>query len=141
MRLALLLLAPSLAAANPWTRDQGHFFLAANYSRIATSSYFAPDFKTIPIVPYEQHVVSLYGEVGLYSRWLTATVEGTLYRRSRIVGEGYTEGVGDWRVGLWSGVVDKPVRFTVGMIVGIPTGDATPSAGAKADRDAQQIAR
>jgi hypothetical protein len=138
---AWVLLWPLWASAGPWTRERGHLFIAQSYSHIASNRYFAPDFNIVPILPYEQHLWSLYGEVGVISRWLTVTVDGTLYRRSRIVGQGYTEGVGDWRIGVWSGIVDKPVRFTLATLVGIPLGDPAPSAGAGADRDAQQIAR
>ena len=75
--VALLVTLPSLAQAGPWTRDRGHFYLSSSYSRIAASSFYGPDFKTVPILPYEQHLVSLYGEVGLVTRWLTASVDGS----------------------------------------------------------------
>jgi hypothetical protein len=139
--LALIVTCSSTAKAGPWTRDQGHFYLNTSYSRIATDHYYGPDFHVVPILPYTQQVVGVYGEVGILSRWLTATVEGTLYRRNAISGQGYTEGVGDWRVGVWTGLVEKPVHLGFGLTVGIPVGDRAPSAGPGADPDAQQIAR
>jgi hypothetical protein len=132
--------APRRARAGAWTRDEGHFYVNTSYLRIATRRYFAPDFSVVDINPYEQHVVSLYGEVGLITRWLTGTLEGTLYRRNRLVNQGYTEGVGDFRVGLWTGLVTSPVRLSFGLTLGIPTGDAEPRAPG-GDEVAQQTAR
>jgi hypothetical protein len=134
------LLAPWLARASAWTRDEGHFYIGTSYQRIATARYYAADFHVVDINPYEQHVVGFYGEVGLLSRWLTGTVEGTLYRRNRLVGSGYTEGVGDFRVGLWTGLLTAPVHLAFGVTLGIPTGDPTPRAPG-GDEAAQQTAR
>lgn len=135
------LLMPSVARAGAWTLDRGHFYLNTSYSRIAASSFYGADFNKVSIMPYTQQVWGWYGEVGLMSRWLTATVDGTLYRRNGIARQGFTEGVGDWRLGLWTGLVTRPVRLSLGMIVGIPLGDSAPSAGPNADAEAQQIAR
>jgi hypothetical protein len=136
-----LLVAPSLAHAGAWTRDAGHFYINTSYSRIAASSVFDANFDVVHTKPYEQHVWGLYGEIGVIDRWLTATVEGTLYRRNEIVDQGHTEGMGDWRVGVWSGLVTKPLRLAIGTTLGIPVGDPYPSAGRTADSGAQQIAR
>jgi hypothetical protein len=132
--------ASASAHAGAWTRDAGHHYVNISYSRIATSTLFAPDFSKVPIPPYEQHQLGFYGEVGLVSRWLTATVEGTLYRKNRLVGQGATDGFGDVRLGAWSGLVTQPVRLALGITVGIPTGDPRPSAPS-ADPEAQLIAR
>ena len=84
-RLVLaLLFAPTLAHAGAWTRDQGHFYLGTSYLRISAERLYAPDFQVVPIVPYTQHVWSFYGEVGLVTRWLTATVDGTVFRWNQI---------------------------------------------------------
>lgn len=53
---------------------------------------------------------------------------------------GATQGVGDLRLGLWSGLVTAPFRLTAGLLVGVPLGDSMPSAGAGADPDAELIA-
>src|SRR5438105_4029737 len=98
--LVALLAVPMVARAGAWTRDEGHFYIGATYLRISTARYHGVDFHVIDIRPYTQHVVGLYGEVGLVSRWVTATVEGTLYRRNELTSQGYTEGIGDFRVGL-----------------------------------------
>ena len=139
--LLVVLLCPSLARAGAWTRDAGHGYVNTSYAEIAASRFYSPDFRVVPIRPYAQHLVSVYGEVGLVSRWLTATVDGTLFRYNRIADAGATYGAGDWRVGLWTGLVTKPLRLSFGVTVGLPTGDARPNAGAGADADAQEIAR
>jgi hypothetical protein len=142
--LLLLLLAPTSAEAGPWTRDQGHFYLNVNYSRIAARRLFALDYSLQPDPApsdpiYTQHALGLYGEVGIVSRWLTASVEGQLYRHNRI-DEAVTEGMGDLRVGLWTGLVTAPVRLTAALLVGLPTGDPAPRAGDGADLRARRNA-
>ncbi|MGZ3406558.1 MAG: hypothetical protein ACXVAN_08970, partial [Polyangia bacterium] len=97
MTCALVLWA-TRASAGPWTRDAGHGYLGTGWSRIAATSVFGPDGKTLPIAPYEQNAWSLYGELGLVSRWLTATVESTLVRDNAQAGD-HTTGMGDWRFG------------------------------------------
>lgn len=139
--MATLLLVPSMASAGAWTRDAGHGYANVSYGEISATRFYSPDFRVVPIQPYAQHVVNVYGEVGILSRWLTATVDGTLFRYNRITDAGATLGVGDWRLGLWTGLVTKPVRLSFGVTVGIPTGDPTPHAPAGADADAQEIAR
>jgi hypothetical protein len=136
-----LVLAPTLAHAGAWTRDRGHFYLGTSYLRIAADRLYAPDFKVVPIAPYTQHVWSFYGEVGIITRWLTATVDGTLFRWNQIADAGHTYGIGDFRLGLWTGLVDKPVRFSFGFTAGFPTGDPLPKAPPGSDSDAQLIAR
>jgi hypothetical protein len=136
-----LLAGGAVAHAGPWTRDAGHHYLNLSYQRIATSTLFSPDFSKVAIPPYEQHQLGFYGEVGVVSRWLTATIEGTLYRKNRLVGQGATDGVGDLRLGAWTGLVTQPVRLALGLTVGIPTGDPRPSAPPGADDEAQLIAR
>jgi hypothetical protein len=141
-RLTLLLVLGNAAAAwaGPWTRDAGHFYLSTSYLRIAATSFYGPDFSVVPIRPYEQQLVDFYGEVGAVTRWLTFTVDGVAYRRNELVGQGFTQGVGDWRVGVWNGLLVRPFRLAIATTVGIPFGDAHPSAGAGATVAQQQIA-
>jgi hypothetical protein len=141
-RLALLvaLFGPAAAQAGPWTRDAGHFYLGTSYLRIAANDFYGPDFSIVPIRPYEQQLVSFYGEVGVVSRWLTLAVDGVPYRHNELVGQGYTQGVGDWRIGAWSGILTRPFRLAVAATVGIPFGDAHPSAGPSATVAQQQLA-
>jgi hypothetical protein len=137
---ALALSWPVAALAGPWTRDAGHFYLGASYLHIDATRFHGADFSIVPIRPYRQDVVSLYGEVGVLSRWLTLAVDGVPYRRNELIDQGRTEGVGDWRVGFWSGIVTRPFRLALATTVGIPFGDAHPSAGASASVLDRQVA-
>ena len=123
--LVVLVLWSTPAAAGPWTRDQGHGFVITGWSRIAATSVFAADGSTVPIRRYEQNAWSGYGELGLVSRWLTATVESTLVRDNQ-QGDDHTAGMGEWRFGAWSGVVVRPVRLSLGATVTVPLGSPTP---------------
>ena len=58
--------------------------------------------KVAFIAPYEQNAWNLYGELGVISRWLTATVESTLVR-DNLQANAHTTGIGDGRFGSWSG--------------------------------------
>lgn len=144
--LAAVSLGAREARAGAWTRDKGHFYLNLNYSRIAAKGFFGLDYNVYPMrqpgdpanVIYEQHALGLYGEVGLLSRWLTATVEGQLYRRNVSTGQGFTEGLGDLRVGAWTGLITAPVRLSVGFLLGVPTGDPLPSPGPEAEARCRQ---
>lgn len=147
--LALVSAWPVTAQAGAWTRDQGHFYVNLNYSRIAATGFFGADFQIYPkrlpgdpqTVIYEQHVLGIYGEVGILSRWLTATVEGQLYRHNLAPGQGYTGGLGDLRFGAWTGLVTSPLRLSLGVIVGAPTGDPLPSPGKEAEARCDQANR
>jgi len=138
--VAAVLAWPRVASAGPWMREPGHVYLNVSYSHISASDFYTPDFQITPIQPYQQHVLGFYGEVGL-APWLTATLDGTLYRRNEILDRGYTEGVGDWRLGVWTALSRARVKLALGLLVGIPLGDPSPSAGPLADADAQQVAR
>jgi len=130
----VVLLWAARASAGAWTPDAGHGYVATGWSRIAATSVFAGDGTTLPIPRYEQNAWTAYGEVGLISRWLTATVEATLVRDNAQAGD-HTTGIGDWRFGAWSGVVVRPVRLSFGATVTVPLGSPTPRdlAGAGAD--------
>src|SRR5262249_55988785 len=84
---------------------------------------------------YTQHTLSFYGEVGLISRWLTATLEGQLYRRNILDGQGFTDGMGDLRIGAWTGLLRAPVRLSLGFTAGVPAGDAAPRGADQATND------
>jgi hypothetical protein len=120
-----VLLAATHAWAGAWTREQGHGYVGTSWSRIAANSVFAGDGSTLPIVRYEQHAWTAYGEVGVVSRWLTATVESTLVRNAS-QGDAHAIGMGDWRLGAWTGVVERPVRLSLGATATMPIGSPTP---------------
>ena len=70
----LTMLCGARASGGAWTREAGHGYVGTGWSRIAATKVFARDYRTAPIAPYEQNAWNLYGELGLVSRWLTATV-------------------------------------------------------------------
>lgn len=131
------------AAGPPWTRDEGSFYVGAGYAVLRADQVFAPDFSVVRIQPYTQHVVSLYGEVGILRRWITATVEAVVYRRNHLEAQGYTQGLGDLRLGVWTGLLQRPLHLAAGLLLGVPSGDPDPSRGldAHADEGARLIAR
>jgi hypothetical protein len=139
--LLALILLPAPVFAGAWTRDQGHFYVNTSYLHISATQLYSPNFERVPILPYSQHVWAFYSEVGIINRWLTATVDGTLFRYNGIADSGHTYGLGDFRVGLWTGLVTKPVRLSFGVTVGLPTGDPLPAAPSGSDADAQLVAR
>jgi hypothetical protein len=120
-----LLAGATTAQAGPWTHDAAHGYVGTSWSGIAATSVFAGDGSTEPIRRYEQNAWSVYGELGLVSRWLTATVESTLVRDNVQAGD-HTTGIGDARFGAWSGVVTRPVRLALGATVTVPLGSPTP---------------
>lgn len=151
--LAALLIQALPANANPWTRDSGNVYLNLNYSLIAASGVYLPDGgrRDFPDNDrdgnpdrYLQHTVGLYSEIGVIDRWLTATVNLTLLRHSSLTQQASDEsfaqrisavGAGDMAVGLWSGLLTWPLRVTIGVVFGIPTGDPVP----KADDEETQL--
>lgn len=147
MRVTTLLLAavllPSSVHAQAWTRDAGSAYVQFSHLYIRASSFYAPDGNTFALLrgDYVQHVVGFYGEVGLVDRWLMMTLEGELFRRNILKNQGATAGFGDLRAGFWTGLVEKPFRLSMGVLVGFPTGDATPTAGPGATPEEEAIAR
>ena len=137
--LALALAKAPAAHAGPWLREPGHFYLNTGYAHIAASRFFAPDFSVVSIVPYEQHLWTFYGEVGVAS-WLMVSVEGVALRRASLRGQGATLGVGDWRVGAWTKIPVPKVKLAFATLVGLPLGDSRPHAGKDASPDEQAVA-
>src|SRR5262249_45444113 len=68
-------------------------------------------------------------------------ISSEAYRRNQLDTQGRTEGLGDTRLGLWTGVLTEPFRLSLGVIADLPTGDSAPSAGANATSEAAGIAR
>ncbi len=147
MRSATLLLiatvVPCSVNAQAWTRDAGSAYVQFSHLYLRASSFYGPDGNTFGLLrgDYVQHVVGFYGEVGLVDRWLMMTLEGELFRRNILKNQGATAGFGDLRAGLWTGLVEKPFRLSAGVLVGLPTGDPTPTAGQGATPEEQAVAR
>ncbi len=122
----LPLLTPEAASAQAWIREPGSAYVNLGYRFIRADQFFGPDGETVSLNPYRQHALSVYGEVGIVRRWLMATIDGELVRRNVLVDRGATTGLGDIRIGLFTGLVTKPVNLSFGVLVGLPTGDPLP---------------
>ena len=142
-RLVLLaLLCPSVAGAQAWTRDVGSGYVDLTVSGLSGNAVYDLDFEAQELPStYSQIILSLYGELGLIDRWLTVAFQSELLRRSQLSEQGATLGIGDTKVGLFSGLLTDPIRLTLGVYFGFPTGDSAPSAGGDADAQAHEIAR
>jgi len=57
------------------------------------------------------------------------SLEASLYRWQGLDGVGHTDGPGDSRIGLWTGVLRKPLNLTIGVILGNPSGTPKPTGG------------
>lgn len=132
--------APLPAVAQAWTRDQGQGYVNVSYTFLSADRVYGPDFIARDIRRYRQNILGFYGEIGVVDRWLTAVVNAEIFRRSELADQGSTRGFGDMRVGLWSGLVTDPLRLSLGVTVGLPTGDPEPDAGAGGDAESQAIA-
>ena len=131
------------AQAQAWTRDQGSVYVQLSHRFIRAESFYALDGKTRALSngDYVQHVLGIYSEIGVVDRWLTLSLEGELLRSNALKTQGRVLGAGDMRVGAWTGLLVAPFKLAAGVLVGLPTGDSSPSAGANADAITQGIAR
>ena len=122
---ALLALAPGAVHAGAWTRDAGEGVVRLSYGVLAAERYYGADFERVDIPRYRQEVVGLFAEVGVIDRWLTLSLSGTPYRRSRLAGAGSAEGVGDLQLAAWTGlIVERGLRVSAGLLAGVPAGDS-----------------
>lgn len=140
--MATLLLAPAAAQANPWTRQAGKGYVNLSYQRISAGSFYGPSGDSIAFngTKFTQQTVNLFAELGVIDRYLTFVFDATLFRRGELSNQGATQGLGDLRFGLWSGIwVHGNMRLAVGMLFGVPSGDAEPAVGGDGQR--QGIAR
>lgn len=143
--VAAIVFAGSFASQNAfaqaWTRDAGHAYTELNLRHLASNKLYGRDFEIVEIpTEYQQLSLGFYGEVGVVDRWLMATISAELYRQNRLAEQGSTAGLGDLRLGVWSGLIVAPIRVSTGVVVGLPTGDPMPDAGKGADADAMLIA-
>lgn len=139
---AALVFVPSVAHAQAWTRDAGSAYVNLSLTRLSGDSLYNPDFTRSDLpTTFTQTLINTYAEVGVVDRWLTVTLSSELYRRNALDQQGATFGLGDTQVGFWSGVITAPFRLTLGVNVGLPTGDDTPDATDPTDVEAQSIAR
>lgn len=131
---------PSLVHAQAWTRDQGAGYAEFSVFNTQGDQIFNSDGQREPINEFSQTIVSFYGEVGLIDRWLTLTLSSELFRRNSLADRAATQGVGDTQIGLWTGLLESPLRVTFGVVLGVPTGDDQPDAGPDGDPESQRNA-
>ena len=127
---------PATGYGQAWTRGQGEGYVNVSVSTLSGDQLFGDDGELRDIPTYRQTIVGLYSELGLLDRWLTFTVNAELFRRNELVDQAATEGLGDLQLGLWSGIIEAPFRLTVGVLLGVPTGDDSPSVD-NSDEDLQ----
>jgi hypothetical protein len=145
MAFIATLFISSSALAGPWNRDPGHFYINLNYSRIVAGAYFDRALQPnqvsgrtlTPGGRYLQHGMGLYGEVGIVKRWLMGLLEWNVLRYSSIDPasddptprpSGSTLGVGDLRIGVQSGLLERGAHLAASLVLGIPVGDPRPVA-------------
>ncbi|MBI4816038.1 MAG: hypothetical protein HY791_07270 [Deltaproteobacteria bacterium] len=122
---------PLSASGQAWTRDQGSFYAGLSITTMAGNAFHGADFESIPLAStYRQLSVGLYAEVGLVDRYLTATLSSEVFRRNQLDGAGRTLGLGDSRIGLWTGLLTSPLKLAVGVVADVPTGDEAPDSAA-----------
>ena len=135
------LAAPAGLRAQAWTRAQGAGFAALSYRSITANAFMAPDGtkRELPTT-FRQHSIGFYGEVGIIDRYLTLSVDGEPFRYAQLDEQGATYGLGDLRVGAFTGVLVAPFHLALGAQLGLPSGDPRPN-GPPGDVEAQQVAR
>ena len=139
--VGLIALAPASASAQAWTRDQGKGYVNLSVTRLSGDEIFGTDGQSRTIAnTYTQTILGVYAELGLIDRWLTVSLSSEVFRRNALDDLAATQGLGDIQVGAWSGLLDGPFRLTVGVVLGIPTGDDQPSPDDNADLDAELAA-
>ena len=129
------LMSPASADAQAWIRSPGHVYGKLAYRLIRADSIYAPNGNVIGAAPYRQHAIGFYAEAGIIARWLMISLDGDLYRRALIEDLGGTQGLGDMRLGLYTGLLEVPFRLAFGVQFGLPTGDPSPSSGIDAISD------
>ena len=134
---------PNAVEAQAWTRDQGSVYVQLSHRFLRADSIYGPDGNSRALTngDYVQHVLGLYTEVGVVDRWLTLSLDGELLRSNALKNQGRVLGLGDIRLGAWTGLLTAPFKLAAGVLVGVPTGDDNPSAGADAGPVQQSVAR
>jgi len=122
--------APRTAHAGAWTQNAGSGELIGSYLHLSATKLYGPDYRLVDLpARYEQHVWATYVEIGAITRWLTVTLESTLYRYNDFTDLGHTSGPGDAKIGLWTSLVVRPFHLSVGLLLGQPYGNPAPAAG------------
>lgn len=113
--IGVVLAWSSPALAQAWTRDQGSGYLNVSLNHVASREVYGANLEPqLLATTYRQVTMGVYGELGLVDRWLTVSVSAELLRHNSLAEQATAFGLGDARVGLWSGLVTAPLRLTVG---------------------------
>ena len=117
------------AAAGPWNRPKGSFYLKAGYNYLRAQELATPAGDVVPIPAFTKNEATLYFEYGVASR-LTLILDSIGYRDSEIQGFGAAGGIGDTRLGLqWQLPGSGRFAFALRAALQFPTGDETKGDG------------
>jgi hypothetical protein len=126
----LACMVPSSAAAQAWISAPGNGYAEVSFRQISGNAFFDDTGSTRDLpTEFTQQSVGLYAEAGVVERWLQLTAQGELYRRNELALQGATAGLGDIRLGAWSGLLQGEHNLSLGLLVGLPTGDFDPGEG------------
>lgn len=121
----------AVAFAQSQTRGAAEGYVNFGAHLQSSSAFFNANGERVETADLDIAIVPLYAEVGLVDRWLMLTLDLPLYRRNALANDvagvgGATSGLGDIRLGLWSTLVDGPLRVLAAVQLGLPTGDPSP---------------
>lgn len=127
LAFALTLLATASVHAQAWIAAPGDGYASVGLQLISGSKTFDATGGITSIEDvYRQTSVTAYAEVGVVERWLMVTAGGEVYRRNTWERHARTEGMGDLRLGAYTGLLQGRMNLSAGLEVGVPTGDGAP---------------
>lgn len=131
---------PSTALAQAWIAAPGDGYVELSFRQISGGAFYDDEGESRDLAStYTQRSVGLYAQAGIIERWLQLTAEGELYRVNELEDQGRTAGLGDIRLGAWTGLLQGDHNLSLGLQLGVPTGDPNPGEGIE-DNDARNIA-
>ncbi len=129
------------AFAQIQVRDTLSGYLSFGAALQSTDQFFDQSGESIESSEFDITTLDLYAELGLIDRYLMLTFSGQLFRRNESIAAeveepfgGIVRGVGDFRIGLWTTLLQSdalpggPFRLLAATQFGIPAGDPSPSA-------------
>lgn len=123
------LLGAAEANAQAWIHEPGSGYGEVSFRTISGDQFFGSEGEVRDLrTTYSQSTLQLYGEVGVVPRWLQVVVDGEIFRYNELARQGATSGLGDMRLGLWTGLYQRDVKISAGLRTEFPTGDPEPSA-------------
>ncbi len=123
--LALVALSALPAAAGPWNRPKGSFYLKPAYNYLRAEELATPAGDVVAIPAFTKHEATFYFEYGLSSR-LTVILDSIAYRESSLEDFESAGGIGDTRLALqWQLPGSGRFVFALRGALQFPTGDET----------------